>query len=222
MANVDPDSPIPADLGKPLQTFQEPGPSTFMASMLAMLTFRKNPFGLLTITLCENGIAARDTRIVPNRQVLRNKDIRWDEFVTVQSSLMRTIQVFTSDDFNLYAYELADGSTFGLVGGTGMKNVDSLARLIQDQIYSRQFPRLAAAFSAGQTLDFGPLQLDQSGLNWESEQIPWKDIAEIKVDKGKLTLQRTGVPDLEMYVYEIKNFDILWTLLTNFLEARKG
>jgi len=219
MPLADPASPIPAYLGQPRQTFQAPGDGSFLSSLLAKLSGKKNPFGLWTITVCDNGVASRDTRVVPNLNVLQNLDIRWDDFVTTQSSLTRTYRGFSSSDFNIYVYEAADGTTLGISSGVGMRGVDQLAAQIQDEIFKRQFPRLTSAFQAGETVQCGRLAIDQRGLTCDTEHIPWIAIARVSVDNGQFVVERPGIPALKMPVYEIKNFDIFWTILQS---AMKG
>jgi hypothetical protein len=191
--------------------------------LLALLTFRRHPFGLLTVTVCENGIAARDTRVVPNPKVLQNVDVRWDDFVAAQSSLTRTIKGIFTSDFNIYVYELADGSNFELFGGTGtgMKDADRLAGLIQDEIIKRQLPRLSTAFKAGQAVYFGPITIDQKGLRGKTTPIPWDAITRVSVRNGKFIVQSAGATALHMDVYEVKNFDVLWAMLQPVLGANR-
>jgi hypothetical protein len=225
MAHADPAAPIPADLGRPLHTFQASGPGSFFGSLLAFVTRRKNPFGLLTITVCESGMASRDTRVVPNPNVLQNMDVRWDDLVAARSSLTRTIKGIFTSDFNIYVYDLADGTTFeffaGTGIGTGLKDADRLAGLIQDEIFKRQLPRQSAAFNGGQAVSFGRVILDQKGLQWDATPIPWDAIARVRVHNGKFIVERAGAPALQTDVYDVKNFDILWTLLQPVLGANR-
>lgn len=214
MPLADPASPIPARLGATRQTFICPAKSSFLGSL-----FGSPKPAEWTVTVCENGVASRDSRQLPPR-VLQNLDIAWDEFVAWQSMLTHTIRGFTSSDFNLYVFEAADGKNFSFGNNVGLQGTEQLGGLIQAELFRRLLPRLTAAFNSGETVDCGEIRLSQQGLSWENEHIPWNAVTRVTVDSGEFLLDRAGQPQKKVHVCEIKNFDIFWTILQSVLKAK--
>jgi hypothetical protein len=74
----------------------------------------------------------------------------------------------------------------------GLKNIDELGNLIQQHVTELLLPRAVNAISAGRTLEFGMLGVDQNGIAYKREVLSWQNIESIQVKKGKLIIRENG------------------------------
>jgi hypothetical protein len=72
-------------------------------------------------------------------------------------------------------------------------NGEELAELLQNKINQEVIPRLTAQFAAGETLSFGPFQLNQETLMYEDKSIAWIELEKAAIRDGQITIwQREG------------------------------
>jgi hypothetical protein len=45
---------------------------------------------------------------------------------------------------------------------------------------------------SGESVEFGPLQLSQQGISHAGKTLPWKDVAGLRVEFGKLEILTSG------------------------------
>jgi hypothetical protein len=96
-----------------------------------------------------------------------------------------------------------------------------LRSLIQDSIRHLTLQDVAQLLSARQAVDFGPLQLDSTGLRCRDAHVAWSDVERIAIDPGKrlsvMQRQEAGPPRLAIHVADnaIRDRAILMELFAN-------
>src|SRR5690606_26520162 len=81
----------------------------------------------------------------------------------------------------------------GLTDVTNKKvGVERLGELIRDETMARMYPRYAAAYNAGQTINFGNLSISKQGISNDKETIAWDQVKGINLDRGVINIQKEG------------------------------
>jgi hypothetical protein len=67
---------------------------------------------------------------------------------------------------------------------------EELAETLQKQINDRLTPRLLAQFEAGETLSFGPFQLNPERLTYQDKSLPWLELEKGTIREGQITIRQ--------------------------------
>ncbi len=101
--------------------------------------------------------------------------------------------------------------------------VETLAETIMSEVKERMLPRLIAAFQAGETLHFGPVNLNMQGVSNGKERLPWEEIRGISTEDGHFRVRKEGklITWAAIEVAKIPNIDVLDELIRH-LTSRPG
>jgi hypothetical protein len=117
--------------------------------------------------------------------------IRWADITEVWQAITDTYVngIHTGTTFK-YTIELEDGDEF--IYTNAFPRVKMLGELIQDRVTAVMLPRMNAAYKKGESLDFGPLSLDKSGLTCEGYSLRWNEIEALKLEAGHFSILKKG------------------------------
>jgi hypothetical protein len=92
-----------------------------------------------------------------------------------------------------YVVRRDDGETVDLQGESQLSGwVQVLGETIAAAISETRVHAGRAALGRGQRIDFGEIALEPAGISVDGQLLPWGDVAEIDVAKGKLRIHRRG------------------------------
>lgn len=115
---------------------------------------------------------------------------RWEEVEVVwrKPTLVNRQNRSTQQYQNAYAYvlQLRDGSkhTFTRLN----INQQAFSRIIQEQIVPLQLQAVIAAYQAGQTITFGPVQTSQQGIVIGSRALSWSQVRSVTLQGNQLVV----------------------------------
>ncbi len=191
-----------------------------VTALAAFLAFRTPPFAGYRVVVCEGGLSSRDLRPgVPDER--REYDAAWGEVVSVQTSITTFVKGFSSETYETHTLGLADGRSFDLT--SGLPGIAELGRMVQDEVFPRIAPRLAAAFAAGEKVDFGAIETDREGVKVKADFIPWGSLTGMAVENGQVRFHRVeGGATFPLETWEVKNLPILLSLVRRRVGAGRA
>jgi len=136
----------------------------------------QNPRGYL----CSHGVM-----FIQGKQV---QAIRWDQIRTVQ-------KIFTDTSNVLQQYILSSsGDEEPLVLDRVLPGFKILGVHIEREVNRRLLPKAIAAYKAGQTFNFGAINVTPQGLSLEEVQkeLPWEKLGDINEYRGDLIIKEKG------------------------------
>jgi hypothetical protein len=111
---------------------------------------------------------------------------RWEHIETVW---VKVVKSYSKTSYT-YTVRRTDGKTFKFT--SYLQNVVQLGGIIQQELVRAQMPRVTQAYNAGNTISFGPVNVNMQGLNNGKELIPWDQINSIVVRNGVLNVEKDG------------------------------
>ncbi|MDY3555374.1 DUF6585 family protein [Gemmata sp. JC717] len=105
--------------------------------------------------------------------------------------------------------------------GPALTDYDALAAQVQTRSFAALWPRARDRFLAGERLEFGELELDLTGLRHGGKLLPWRELKELTVAQGKLSVKQSGkwLPWALTDVFGVPNPHVLFALVA---EARRA
>jgi hypothetical protein len=116
-------------------------------------------------------------------------------------------------------------------GPGGVENLPELVSRIKANVYPRLMPRLKAAFTAGEWLSFGSLQIHRQGLHIQSGKgdqkinpIPWDQVRRITARSGYLVVElsspsNTQIQQKRLPVSKVPNLELFFQLVKENVEG---
>jgi hypothetical protein len=137
----------------------------------------QNPRGYI----CSHGVM-----FINGKQV---QAIRWDRIRSVQKNFLTDTSAIPQQ-YILYP----PGDEEPVVLERVFIGFKLLGEHIEREVSQRLLPETIAAYKAGQTLNFGALNVTPQGLSLEEIQknLPWKELGEIYEARGYLVIQKKG------------------------------
>src|SRR5260370_190052 len=137
----------------------------------------QNPRGYL----CSHGVM-----FIKGKQV---QTIRWDQIRTVQKIYLTDTSTIPQQ-YILYP----PGDEEPVVLERAFIGFKLLGEQIEREVSQRLLPETIAAYRAGQTLNFGALNVTPQGLSLEEVQkdLPWANLGEVYEARGYLVIQKKG------------------------------
>ena len=97
-------------------------------------------------------------------------------------------------------------------------NIAELAGRIKAKLYPRLLPNLRKSLNDGNPLDFGPITLRKDSLLIQDKIIPWDQINDINVQRGRLIVESGTKRPFKIPAGQIINIEILIQLLQEGVE----
>jgi hypothetical protein len=76
--------------------------------------------------------------------------------------------------------------------GPALTDYDQLAEEVQKRTFAVQWSRTLARFRGGERIPFGELEADRAGLRHSGKLLRWRDVKEVVVSQGKLSVKQSG------------------------------
>lgn len=104
--------------------------------------------------------------------------------------------------------------------GPALTDYDRLAEVVQQRTFAALWPLVWGRFRAGEAIDFDDLEVSPEGLRHEKKFLPWRDVKEVSVTQGRLSVKQSGkwLPTVLKDVSGIPNPHVLFALIE---EARR-
>lgn len=106
--------------------------------------------------------------------------------------------------------------------GPALTEYDALAAQVQARTFAALWPGVLDRFRAGERIDFGELEAGRSGLRHNGKLLPWRELKELTVAQGKLSLKQAGkwLPWALVDVGGVPNPHLLFALADEARRAR--
>jgi hypothetical protein len=143
---------------------------------------------------------------------------RWDQVAAVwQKVTKRYYNGIYMGMRHKYTIQRVDGAKVAFTDR--FPDVEALGDVIAREVTNCQFPRVIAAYNAGQTVQFGPLSVNVQGVSNSREQVPWGQIQSINVDQGFVKIRKEGklLGWSTVAVSKIPNFFVFMALVNTIL-----
>ncbi|NPA93034.1 MAG: hypothetical protein GXO56_05085 [Chloroflexi bacterium] len=188
-------------------------------------TYRPRPFwalaaffGLLALVVCLRIRWRRKSRLIIAPSGL-NIDLppkaplalSWDEVESIQVIAARGLASRPSPRGRIILI-LRNGQRLHL--DDRFPNLLLLARELQRHLYAERLPKMRQQWEAGQTMDFGALQISSHGITHKRHQYPWREVQGLSIRQGALVIElHHRHKPIRIPVHRLKNPDLLlWWL----------
>lgn len=104
--------------------------------------------------------------------------------------------------------------------GPALSEYDRLAEEVQKRTFTVLWPLVWNRFRSGEPVEFDDLEFTSVGIRHEKKKLAWKDVKDVTVAQGKLTVKQQGkwLPWAIMDVKGVPNPHVLFALIA---EARR-
>lgn len=181
--------------------------------MIAGLILMRSTRRTCTLYPCDGGLILRQSS-------KKFRVIRWEEIEVIQQTASRFLSVGNLKSV-LYTLRCHDGDP--LTFSSQSRFASKLAPVFEDHFTRRRLPFQLADYQEGQTLHFGPVRIDRNGVAVGEKMLPWEQVADISLLKGRrLVIYKTGERQevwLSLPAFKIANLSILLAL---FKRIRSG
>ncbi|MFN8374230.1 MAG: DUF6585 family protein [Anaerolineae bacterium] len=153
----------------------------------------------------------------------KTEEFRWDDVRAVWQSVTKHYRngIYTGTTY-LYTVQTADNRM--LKFSNEIKGIEQLGQLIQNESTKRLFPKMVAAYNAGQTVPFGQFTLSKEGVGHKNKYLTWAEIEGTQVNNGYVTFKKQGkwfnwanVP-----VASIPNLIVFLSLIDHVVGLKRG
>ncbi len=105
--------------------------------------------------------------------------------------------------------------------GPALADYPVLAEEVQRRTFEVLWPAARDRFRAGEVVPFGDLEVTPAGLRHDKKALPWRELQELTVAQGRLTVKQTGrwLPWVLLDVSAVPNPHVLFALVD---EARRS
>ncbi len=76
--------------------------------------------------------------------------------------------------------------------GPALSDYEVLAAEVQKRTFAALWPGVRARFRDGDRIAFGELEADTAGIRHNGKLLPWRELKELAVAQGRLSVKRTG------------------------------
>jgi hypothetical protein len=145
----------------------------------------------------------------------------WDEIDTLWRKKIEGHWEWIFKGSLTFTLQRADGKAIHF--DDAIPNLKGLGEILQKETLPHLWRRYLAAFEKGATLDFGKIQLSRRGLSTQTDNLPWHDVAEIKLQENLVSIVKKGkwTRWFQCKVSEIPNCHVFKALVERALATRE-
>ncbi len=133
------------------------------------------------VAVYEHGFAHRDRRGV--------QAWRWEQVTALSAAVTRHFpggdQTGTSRTYTLR--DLRGGT---LLLTDQLKDVEGLARAIEEAVFPHLYDQCASRYNRGEEVSFGAVTVSKSGITLGRKEIPWTEVGQVSIEHGTLRVAR--------------------------------
>jgi hypothetical protein len=87
--------------------------------------------------------------------------------------------------------------------------------LVEQETYARMLPTVQAKLNGGETVAFGPFQVNRAGLIYRDHLTPWPDVGPLSIEQGRLIIKGVGPQGslARVLLEEVDNYHVFLPLL---------
>lgn len=100
-----------------------------------------------------------------------------------------------------------------------LEDIDELAETVKEHVYPELLAEYTDLFASGRDLTFGPLRLSHTGVHRGRREIAWRELGEVKFDRGKLIVAGKAGSDrlsLRTPAHQVPNVELCAQLIERF------
>ncbi|MGH2508022.1 MAG: DUF6585 family protein [Ktedonobacteraceae bacterium] len=155
-----------------------------------------------------------------NARGRRGEVIRWDQIQSIWEKVTRSSYRQSTLTYT-YTVLRNDGKIFKQ--GSPLQKSRDMGLSMMREVVKIQLPLVKAAYQAGQTLAFGPINVDMQGVNNRKEMVPWDQIVRLTVSQGAVSVEQRGVQRQWSPVKsaEVPNLSVLMSLVNFVVQGQK-
>ena len=113
----------------------------------------------------------------------------WEDILSMTSAVTRhyTNGIYTGTS---HVYNLLGRHNQKVKLGDSIGKVESLARVIDTNIFPLLYPRAVEHYNSGEMLPFGPVAISKQGITIGKRTYPWGEVKEVSIHRGILKVTR--------------------------------
>lgn len=118
-------------------------------------------------------------------------DVRWRDVNAVWQNVTKHYYngVYTGTT-HIYTIQTSDGKRF--IWKDTIKNVENLGEIMQNAVTNIRLPEAFNAYESGQTVSFGPLAVNLTGISKGNQTVPWTEVKGVQIEKGYIRVKKQG------------------------------
>ena len=152
-------------------------------------------------------------------QLQRVEKVRWDAISTVK------MKSWTGLQGRMYLCQLGlqNGNSFRFIkNASDFPGIAHFCDRIQLELTSRQLPQALETFEQGETLQFGLIRVDSTGITNGDRFLPWKLIQAMQLENGAIVItSETGpIRWTDSTPYTVPNIFVLLSLVEQVVPRR--
>lgn len=148
----------------------------------------------------------------------------WDQVVSMTSAITRhyTNGIYTG---TTHTYTLLNRQNRRLVLSDSIRKVEALAKVIEEGIFPQLYEHAADQYNLGQSLTFGPVTINKTGIAIGKKNFAWADVKQVTIRQGSLKISRADggwFSGASAMVSAIPNLRVLSAILQQVVGLQLG
>lgn len=156
---------------------------------LYIIPFLILAWGIYTLASCNLRVYIFTNGFI-NARGRQGEVIRWDQVQAIWQKITRNSSYRGNSLIYVYTVQRNDGKIFKQ--GSPLQQSDDMGQRMMREVTKVHLPLAKAAYSAGQRLSFGPIQVDMQGLSNGKETVAWPQIGRLALSNGNVTVEQRG------------------------------
>lgn len=149
---------------------------------------------------------------------------RWKDVAALRMAVTRhDLFGINTGATHVYSVENRNGSRLAL--NNAFNRVEELARVIEEKTFPSLFEQAAQQYNAGQTLTFGPVLVNKTGIQISKKNYAWGEIQPVTVRRGYLHIARKEgglFSGAKTALASIPNLRVLLSLISQVVRVKPG
>lgn len=116
--------------------------------------------------------------------------MRWDEITAVNQKITVSRSRRGTTGTPTYTYTVTGPK--GTLSFSTYKGIQMLGQTIQNEVGQRLGPKMFDAYNRGETLQFGKVAVNKSGIDTGKGPMPWSEVEQLSLSAGRLSVRRNG------------------------------
>jgi len=148
----------------------------------------------------------------------------WDQVISMTSAITRhyTNGIYTG---TTHTYTIINRQNHRLVLSDSIKKVEQLAKTIEEGIFPQLYERAADQYNLGQSLSFGPVTINKTGITVGKKNFSWAEVKQIAIRQGSMKISRVDggwFSGASAMVSAIPNLRVLSAILQQVVGLKLG
>ncbi len=135
------------------------------------------------IALYQNGFAYKDHRGL--------RLWRWKEVAVLRMAVTRHV-LFGINTGATHVYSVGNRNGSRLALNDAFSRVEELARVVEENTFPLLFEQASQQYNAGRNLTFGPVMVNQAGIQIGRKNYAWGEVQQVSIQQGILKVSKKG------------------------------